>query len=109
MRHPQILSSATIALSRIVLVPSVGTLSTTDPDSGDTHTYSVNDNRFEVVGNQLRLKSGVSLNYEAAAAIILSITATDGGGLTRTEGITIFVGDVNEAPQDIFLAGCFCQ
>src|ERR1700752_3156680 len=36
----------------------VGTLSATDPDPGDTFTFSVNDPRFEVVGSLLKLKDG---------------------------------------------------
>ena len=43
----------------------VGTLTTTDPDAGDSFLYSVSDNRFEVVGNSLQLKAGVALDFEA--------------------------------------------
>lgn len=39
----------------------IGKLTTTDQDTGDTFTYSVNDNRFEVVNGQLKLKDGMSL------------------------------------------------
>ena len=81
----------------------VGTLTTTDPDAGDTHTYTVSDDRFEVVDGQLKLKDGVSLDHEAADTISLDVTTTDAGGLSRTETFTITVGDVNEAATDIAL------
>ncbi len=81
----------------------VGTLSTTDPDAGDTHTYAVSDNRFEVVDGQLKLKDGVSLDHEAADTISLDVTTTDAGGLSRTETFTIAVDDVNEVATDIAL------
>ena len=81
----------------------VGTLSTVDPDAGDTHTYQVSDDRFEVVGNQLQLKSGVSLNYEEESSFGLTVTTTDKGGLSYSEDLTITVKDVSEAPVDIVL------
>src|SRR5204863_280118 len=40
---------------------AIGTLTVTDPDAGDTHTFTVSDSRFEVVGTTLKLKDGVSL------------------------------------------------
>ena len=44
----------------------VGTLSTADPDNGDAFTYSLvgTDERFEVVGNQLKVKNGFKLDFE---------------------------------------------
>ena len=35
-----------------------------DPDAGDHLTYSVSDSRFEVVDGNLKLKDGVSLDFE---------------------------------------------
>ncbi|MEM9619225.1 MAG: cadherin repeat domain-containing protein, partial [Pseudomonadota bacterium] len=53
----------------------VGTLSAIDPDAGDTHSFVVSDDRFEVVGNELRLKDGVSLNHEEVDSIDVTVTA----------------------------------
>jgi hypothetical protein len=83
----------------------IGTLSTVDPDQGNTHSYTVSDNRFEVVDGQLKLKSGVGLNYEAAGSVALKITTTDQGGLSYSENFTIAVKNVNEAPTDISISG----
>ena len=47
----------------------IGTLSVTDPDAGDKQSFSVSDSRFEVVNNQLKLKSGVSLDYEQGSSV----------------------------------------
>ncbi|MEQ9518286.1 MAG: hypothetical protein RLN89_02475, partial [Parvibaculum sp.] len=82
----------------------VGTLSTTDVDAGDAHTYAVDDARFEVVDGSLKLKEGVSLNHEAEASVDVTVTTTDAGGLTYTETFSIAVGDVNEGPSDISLS-----
>ena len=76
----------------------IGTLSATDVDLGETHTYTVDDTRFKVVGDQLQLKSGESLDHETEATVTVNVTATDSGGLTVIQAFTINVNDVNEAP-----------
>jgi hypothetical protein len=83
---------------------AIGTLSVADPDVGDTHTFAVSDPRFEVVGTTLKLKAGVSLDFEAEPTVSLSITATDAGGLSVTRPFTITVTNVNEAPTALTLS-----
>ncbi|MDA1013984.1 MAG: tandem-95 repeat protein, partial [Planctomycetota bacterium] len=72
---------------------TIGVVSVTDPDAGDTHTLSVSDNRFEVVNGELRLKSAQSLDYESTPTVSLTITATDSGSpaLSLTKPFTITV------------------
>ncbi|MEY8831576.1 hypothetical protein AB9K29_00300, partial [Phaeobacter italicus] len=55
----------------------VGTLSAQDEDAEDTHSYSVSDDRFEVVDGQLQLKDGVALNHEVEDQIDVQVTVTD--------------------------------
>ncbi len=80
---------------------AIGLLTAVDPDFGDTHTFAVNDARFEVVGNQLKLKSGVALDFEATANINLQVTALDAGGLSKVQSLLIAVDNVNEAPTNL--------
>ena len=82
----------------------VGTLTTVDSDVSDTHTYKVSDDRFEVLSGQLKLKSGISLDHGAGASIALTVTSTDQGGLSYSEGFKISVKDVSEAPTGILLS-----
>ena len=82
----------------------VGTVSAVDPDDGDSLTYTVSDDRFEIVGNELRLKDGVSLDHEAAETIDVTVTATDQGGLESSQAFTINVDDVNEGPSGVSLS-----
>ena len=77
---------------------AIGVLTTEDQDVGDTHDYVVSDLRFEVVGGQLKLKDGVSLDHEAEPGVVLTVTATDEGGLSTERSFTVTVTDVNEAP-----------
>ncbi|MEQ9171473.1 MAG: Ig-like domain-containing protein [Rhodospirillales bacterium] len=72
----------------------VGTLSVTDPDAGDSHTLAVSDARFEIVAGQLKLKDGIALDFEATPTVSVDVTATDAGGLNRTETFVITVDDV---------------
>ncbi|MBM4012553.1 MAG: hypothetical protein FJ286_14445 [Planctomycetes bacterium] len=87
----------------------VGTLSTTDPDAGNTFTYtlvtgtgSTDNAAFNISGNQLRATA--SLNFEAKSSYIIRVRATDQGGLFTEKAFTITVTNVNEAPTDIALS-----
>ncbi|WP_025664651.1 cadherin domain-containing protein [Aquimarina megaterium] len=78
----------------------VGSVVATDPD-GDTLTYTLTNSigtvaTFEIVGNEIKLKSGV-LNYEDFTKHNVTITVDD-GTLTASAQVTINVTDVNEAP-----------
>jgi Ca2+-binding RTX toxin-like protein len=82
----------------------VGTLSVDDPDATDSHIFAVSDSRFEVAENMLRLKPGISLNYEATPTVSLDVTAIDAGGLSFTKSVSFLVADVNEPPTSIELS-----
>jgi len=82
----------------------VCSLATTDPDVGDTHTYSLRDNadgRFTVQGNQLLVASGAVLDYDSNSSYTIRVRSTDQGGLWRDEELTVVLTNVNEAPTDI--------
>ncbi len=74
---------------------AVGTLSFTDPDFGDSHTWTVSDNRFRVTGSQLTLKNGQQLNPVSEPTVTLTVTVRDASGAT---GVSIFNLRVNNAP-----------
>ncbi|MGL4397283.1 MAG: Ig-like domain-containing protein, partial [Hyphomicrobium sp.] len=75
---------------------TLGTVTVSDPDAGDSHTFTVSDARFEVVGGALRLKAGQSLDREAAASVSLVVTATDLAGASVSQTISISVTDLND-------------
>ncbi|MFJ7669425.1 cadherin domain-containing protein [Lysinibacillus sp. NPDC097195] len=85
----------------------VGTLSTTDPDTQETFTYSLvqgalDNNSFTIVGNELRTNS--SFDYEAKNSYSVRINVTDKGGFTFEKVFTILITNVNESPTDILLS-----
>ena len=72
----------------------IGSLTTTDPDAGDSHTYTVSDARFEVTPDgTLKLRDGVALDFETEQEVNVTVTATDTGGLARSETFSIDVQD----------------
>ena len=86
------LSAATVAEGKDGA--SVGKLTTTDPDAGDAHRYTVSDARFEVTADgTLKLKAGLHLDYAAEKTIALTVTATDAGGLATQKTFTLSVQD----------------
>jgi VCBS repeat-containing protein len=84
----------------------VGTLAATDADSGETLTYSIvgANTNFEVVGNELRVRAGASLNFETAPQHTLTVRVTDSANNTRDQLVTINVVNVNEAPTVLNVA-----
>ena len=72
----------------------VGTLSTVDEDAGENHTYTVSDDRFEVVDGVLKLKSGVTIDSLSEPRLTITVTTTDKGGLTYQEEYILKVGTV---------------
>ena len=86
----------------------VATLGATDPDAGSSFTYTLAadpSGKFEVVGDEIRVKAGASLDYESATSHQLSVTVTDAGGLSHTETLNIGVTNQNEAPTDLTVTG----
>ena len=77
----------------------IGILSTTDIDVSDTHTYTVDDHRFEIVDNELRLKTDIFLDHETEETVTVNVTTTDSNGADFSESFTVNVNDINEAPE----------
>jgi hypothetical protein len=80
---------------------TIGTLSTVDPNPGDTFSYSLvsgtgsNDNAsFAIFGIELR--SNATFNYEAKSSYNIRVQSTDSGGLTFEKAFTIILSDVDE-------------
>jgi serralysin len=77
----------------------VGSLSALDADAGDTHSFSVvggASSLFEIVGGQILVKSGAVLDFEAQKSHALTIQASDQGGASCNQSVTINVTDVAE-------------
>jgi T5SS/PEP-CTERM-associated repeat protein len=83
---------------------AVGYFYVTDPDNAsedEYHTFTVSDERFEVVEGELRLKQGVVFDFETAeqTSFEIEVTATDSGGISVTKSFTLELVDQNETPS----------
>ena len=83
---------------------SIGTLTTSDVDAGDTFTYSIvggaDQANFSIGGvgsDELILNDGV-LDFETQSSYQVIVRATDSGGLTFDKTFTVNVNDLNDAP-----------
>ena len=69
----------------------VGLLKAIDPDYKDRFTYTVNDSRFEINGDMLRLKKGQRIDYNKVNSFNLTVTATDQMGASYKKTFTVYV------------------
>ncbi len=84
----------------------VGTASALDPDTWDSHTFSLTDNaggRFAInsTTGQITVANSSLLNHESSVNHTVTVRATDTSGQTFDRVVTIGVTDVNEAPTDL--------
>ena len=82
----------------------VGTIAGSDPDAGDSLTYSLSNNaagRFAIDLNsgQITVANSSLLDFEAGTAHVIAVRTTDSGGLNFDESFTIVLNDVNETPE----------
>ncbi len=85
---------------------AIGKLSVTDPDTAGfpyaTYSLSLNDTRFEVVGNMLWLKADTVFDFETTPSVSVEIVATDQSGSPFTIGRTL---NLQIADRDDVLEG----
>jgi hypothetical protein len=84
---------------------TVGNFSTTDPDAGNTFTYSLvsgpgstDNSSFTITNNTLYTTA--SFDFETKSSYSLRVRSTDQGGLYFEKAFTVAVTDVNEAPAN---------
>ena len=80
---------------------TIGALTTTDSDSGDTHSYTLTDttnypenSNFSIGG--ANLQAAAVFDYETKASYVILVQTTDTPGATYTKTFTISITDVDE-------------
>ena len=78
-------------------------LSTVDPDPDDSHAYELiegsgdtDNSRFKIIGDQLYLRQGESLDYETQSSYTVRVRTTDTSGLTFEKTLTLDVNNLVE-------------
>jgi hypothetical protein len=87
---------------------AVGTLSTTDPDAGDTHTYALvagtgdtDNSAFTITGANLTLNASADSETKSSYAIRVRTTDNGTGSLTFEKQFTITITNVNDVAPTI--------
>ncbi len=86
---------------------SVGTLTATDPDASQTHSFSLvaggtDNSSFSISGSTLFLN--LVPNFEAKSSYSVRVRANDGNGGLYDKDLTVTITNVNEPPTDITLS-----
>ena len=87
---------------------AVTTVTVTDPDAGDSHTFAItggaDETAFSITTGGV-LTFNVAPDFEvptdggAGNDYMVEVTATDSGGLVSVQSLTVNVTDVNESPS----------
>ncbi len=95
--------SGTTVTENSAVATAIGTLSTTDADVNDTHTYSfcggTDDGAFGI--SAATLQTAVALDYESGVTHSICIRTTDSGSATFDANFTITVANVDESVDGI--------
>ena len=93
------LSSTSVSEGKPIGTP-VGTFSASDPDAGDSHTYTIisgDTSAFSISGNQLL--TAQEFDFETKNAYSIGVRSTDSGGLFIDKQFSITILDSNEPPS----------
>ena len=88
---------------------AVATLSTSDPDSGDTHAYALvsgdgdaDNSAFTIEGDQLKIIN--SPDFEGKSSYSIRLQTKDSGGLILEKEVTLEVNDLNDSPENFWIS-----
>lgn len=106
-----ILSNNTIIENESAMT-TIGTLTTTDVDVTDSHTYTLVDNGGTPIPDNSKvlitgagvLQSNTSFDFEQQDSLLIRIRTTDVGGLSFENNFTIKIENKNEAPVALVLS-----
>ena len=102
------LSNSNIA-ENLAIGTVIGNLSTTDPDTGNTFTYSLvtgtgsTDNALFTIQNN-QLKTNAAFDFETKNSYSIRVKTTDQGGLSFEKVLAISVTNINETPTNLSLS-----
>ncbi|SEP55973.1 LamG-like jellyroll fold domain-containing protein [Flavobacterium urocaniciphilum] len=101
--------SASSVNENVAANTTVGTLSSTDSNAGDTFTYtlvsgtgSTDNASFNISGSSLRITN--SPDFETKSSYSIRVRTTDQGSLFYEKQFTVSINDINESPSDIGLS-----
>ncbi|NVK82760.1 MAG: T9SS type A sorting domain-containing protein, partial [Cytophagia bacterium] len=84
----------------------IGDLSSVDPNTGDTHTYTLVNGDGDTDNDKFKIEAGALVanavfNFEEKSSYTIRVRTTDAGNLTFEKSFTITIVDANDAPTAI--------
>ncbi|WP_420387252.1 Calx-beta domain-containing protein [Roseivirga sp.] len=84
----------------------IGDFSSTDPNTGDAHTYTLVSGTGDTDNARFKIESGALVanavfNFEEKSAYSIRVLTTDAGNLTFEKSLTITIADANDVPTAI--------
>jgi VCBS repeat-containing protein len=82
----------------------VGTVAASDPDAGDTLSYTIRSGNlggaFAIDGltGEITVADSTALDFETTPVFVLTVEVQDSGGLADSADVTIHLSDANERP-----------
>jgi len=105
-----ILLSNSLVFENVSIGSQVGELTTVDPDSGDTHTYTLvesnthpDNDAFQITGD--KLLTAIEFDYATKDQYTIKIRSTDAGGLFVEKNFEIYIiqsGTVPVLPSNFY-------
>ena len=88
---------------------SVGIVTASDPDAGDSYTFSItggnSSGAFAINGatGEITVNDSTALDYETTPTFVLTVQVEDSGSLTGTASITINLNDIDpvDGPAEV--------
>ena len=84
----------------------IGNFSSADPNTGDTHTYTLVSGTGDTDNGEFKIEAGALaanavFNFEEKSSYSIRVRTTDAGNLTFEKSFTITIVDANDAPTAI--------
>ncbi|WP_298444683.1 DUF4856 domain-containing protein [uncultured Ferrimonas sp.] len=96
---PTDISLSSAVVDENAMGATIGTLSATDADSGDSFTFTTSNSSFAISGTSLTLAEGVAMNFEANSSVDVAVTVTDAAGSSFSKTLTVSVNDLLDTYQ----------
>lgn len=104
LNDPPVLTGATFIIAENTTNGTVvGTLNLSDPDAGDTHSFTILSGNvgaaFSVnsVTRELQVANSAAVDFETTPVFTLTIRVTDGAGLFSDAVVTVQLTNINES------------
>lgn len=97
--------SSSVIAENMPIGTLIGRLTSTDPDSNDSHIYSFmsGDTAFFSIQSD-SLLSKASFNYEEDSLYTITIRSTDAAAHFRNQSFNIRISDVKEPPESLYIS-----